>query len=115
MELDIFIPQLRLAFEYQGEHHYYDIYALGNKWSQKERDGEKRAACMERGITLVEIPYWWDRDKSSLMATIHGKRPDLLKHASGNDPIPKDPPNGFPQGKENEGCTDFYSQAFTYF
>ena len=68
--MDIFIPSKQLAFEYQGEQHYYDIYALGNLWSQKSKDEEKRIACKDKGITLIEIPYWWDKEKSSLMATI---------------------------------------------
>lgn len=98
MELDAFIPTLGLAFEYQGEHHYHDIYALGNKWSQKMKDDEKKTACEEKGITLIEIPFWWNRERSSLMATIHRKRQDLFKDASEDDVIPSDPPHGFPQG-----------------
>ena len=104
MELDVFIPTLGLAFEYQGEQHYRDIYALGNKWSQKLMDEEKRRACEENGITLIEIPYWWNKERSSLMATIHRRRPDLLKNASKDDVIPLDPPNGSPQGKKEREC-----------
>ena len=26
----------------------------------KERDAHKRTVCAEGGLTLVEIPYWWD-------------------------------------------------------
>src|SRR5690242_911942 len=30
------------------------------------------------GITLVEVPYWWDKTKESLAATIQQHRTDLL-------------------------------------
>jgi hypothetical protein len=70
MEFDIFLPYERLAFEYQGEHHYYDVYLLGNSWQQKDRDQQKREACMEHGITFIEIPYWWDGQLPSLEATV---------------------------------------------
>jgi hypothetical protein len=78
MELDIFLPKERLAFEYQGEQHYHDIYLLGSAWNQKERDEEKRILCREKKITLIEIPYWWDKQSPSLASTIRKERSDLL-------------------------------------
>jgi hypothetical protein len=30
------------------------------------------------GMTLIEIPYWWDHETSSLRATLHHYRPDLM-------------------------------------
>lgn len=65
-------------------------------WSQKEQDNEKRMACREKGITLIEIPYWWDKEKSSLMATIHELRPELVEAVDAS-PIPREPPTSFPQ------------------
>jgi hypothetical protein len=93
VELDIYLPTERLAFEYQGEHHFYDIYALGPQWYQQERDEEKRKVCKELGITLIEIPYWWDRTNESLMATIHNYRPDLCSKPQKAKPIPNEPPS----------------------
>jgi hypothetical protein len=96
MELDIYLPKELLALEYQGQQHYYDIYSMGNLWMQKKRDEEKRKACKDNHITLIEIPYWWDSKKESLMATIHQYRPDLI--SAGGQPIPSLPPGGIPEG-----------------
>src|SRR5690348_8479348 len=78
LQLDIYLPNEKLAFEYQGEQHFNDIHAVGSKWIQQRKDDEKRRLCTDNDITLIEIPYWWDNEKSSLMATIHKYRPDLI-------------------------------------
>lgn len=71
MELDIFIPAHSIAFEYQGEQHYkyHHLYGAASIWQQK--DHEKKSACHKAGITLVEVPFWWDHSRESLIATIH--------------------------------------------
>jgi len=68
MELDIFIPSLKLAFEYQGEQHFdtfwQGTFELGENQSleaNQNRDKEKRNACNNHGITLIEIDYKWDK------------------------------------------------------
>ena len=78
VELDVFLSKEKLALEYQGEQHFNDIYAIGPQWQYTERDAEKRLACKENGITLIEVPYWWDLKKESLCATIHQHRSDLF-------------------------------------
>jgi hypothetical protein len=83
MQLDVFLPTLFLAFEYQGRQHYHDHFNLGSHWTYMERDNQKRSTCKERGITLIEIPYWWDLQKDSLAATIHINRPDLIPLPNG--------------------------------
>lgn len=100
MELDVFLSKENLALEYQGEQHYYDIYALGPQWQYKERDIAKRKACLEKGITMIEIPYWWDGKKESLQATINSKRPELIAAPpTGEKPIPSTPPENPPKGR----------------
>jgi hypothetical protein len=72
MELDIFIPSLSLALEYQGRQHYKDIgMKILSVQHQLRRDMEKKAICKQKGITLVQVPYWWDGKDSTIAATIH--------------------------------------------
>ena len=54
MELDVYIEDLKLAFEYQGQQHYTPIYAFGtNLYEQQSRDEEKRRACKQVCGTYV--------------------------------------------------------------
>jgi len=46
--------------------------------STKDLDKEKQKLCKQNGITLIEIPYWWDKQLSSLISTIHQQRKDLI-------------------------------------
>ena len=71
VELDIFVPNLALAFEYQGEQHYQANWYLGDRTAAHKRDKEKRALCKEYGITLIEVPFWWDKKKDSFLASVH--------------------------------------------
>ena len=59
-ELDIFIPKLNLAIEYDGIQHFKPIEAWGGeKGLQKniERDKIKEEKCKENSITLVRFTY----------------------------------------------------------
>ena len=87
MQLDVFVPRYSLAFEYQGQQHYDEVRLLGPREIYQQRDEEKRKACREKEITLVEIPFWWDLQVASLQATLHKARPDIVQAGNGT-PIP---------------------------
>jgi len=59
---------LNLAVEYQGPHHFYkpNYYAAVSKI--KRRDKEKRVACKNAGIILVEISYKWQGDADYVLS-----------------------------------------------
>jgi hypothetical protein len=80
----------------------------------KQRDETKTTLCKEKGttnftpktfpsppknflipplgITLIQVPYWWDRKSSSLEATIYRTRPDLFASKPTGTPIPNSIP-----------------------
>lgn len=58
--LDIFIPTLSLAIEYQGEQHFQPVELFGGKAGFCEaqlRDKRKRQLCKENGVKLVYFTY----------------------------------------------------------
>lgn len=54
-ELDFYFPTLNLAIQMQGPLHYQPIYGQEKFDRIRQMDEEKRAACLQRGIKLVEL------------------------------------------------------------
>lgn len=57
---DIFIPELSLAIEYNGQQHYAPIEHFGGQRgfeATQQRDQEKRYKADEAGVTLIEFRY----------------------------------------------------------
>jgi hypothetical protein len=54
---------LSISVNLLGEHHYYDTHtAYGSGSTSKmfnERDQEKKKMCLEKGVSLICIPYWY--------------------------------------------------------
>jgi len=58
--LDIYVPSLELAIEYQGEQHYLALAHWGGEAGladRRELDERKRDACQRAGVRLVEWRY----------------------------------------------------------
>jgi hypothetical protein len=60
LELDVYLPELNLAFEYQGQQHYHAVKVWGGEEALRElraRDAHKVALCAQQGVRLVTIDY----------------------------------------------------------
>jgi hypothetical protein len=77
-EFDVFLPFLSLALEYQGETHYVQTNTFGSPEARQQADKKKVRYASKAGITLIPIPFWWDKSIPSLVATIKNYRPDLI-------------------------------------
>lgn len=68
--LDIYIPSIKVAIEYQGRQHYEPVDFFGGKSgfeSLKERDERKIKLCHENGIKLVEWSYTLNINKENFL------------------------------------------------
>ncbi len=58
--LDIYIPSLRTAIEYQGVQHYEPVQFFGGEEAMLQRqalDEQKKRLCEENDVSLIEWPY----------------------------------------------------------
>lgn len=62
LELDFYIPSLKLAFEFQGEQHYqpqdYFRMSLSDFGQQVIHDIQKDLLCKKNGILLIRLNAW---------------------------------------------------------
>lgn len=73
MSYDIYISELKIAIEYQGEQHFKPVEYFGGEESFKKvqiRDKEKRKLSKEKGVKLVYINYWEDVTESMVKEKI---------------------------------------------
>lgn len=66
LEFDVYVPSFNACIEYQGEQHYKVVRFHNCTQEQAEenfkeiqiKDNIKRKYCKDKGIDLIEIPYW---------------------------------------------------------
>lgn len=83
LKFDAFDVDNNIAFEYNGEQHYYpvDFAGKGEEWARdqfqltQQRDNAKIKYCNDNNIPIVIIPYW---EKNNMESFIRNKL-DLLE------------------------------------
>lgn len=73
LEIDIFIPSLKLGFEYQGKQHYEAIAHWGGTdglVKRMENDKRKKAYCEAAGYSLIEFHYQEPINKESIIKKV---------------------------------------------
>lgn len=66
--IDIYIPKLNIAIEYNGRQHYMPVNQFGGILEYQKvqnRDEMKRLKCLEHGCILFEIRYNYTKDDFS--------------------------------------------------
>jgi len=74
LELDIYIPELKLAFEYNGKQHYelIEFFHTEEEFeAQQYRDRCKKKICKLKGITLIKIKYDEDLSEQLILTKIN--------------------------------------------
>jgi len=65
--LDIYVPDKKIAFEYQGEEFYHKGKAIFGSPEQLQKEFRaKQQKCKASDINLVEVPYWWNLTPDSI-------------------------------------------------
>lgn len=73
--LDVYIPQLRTAFEYQGVQHYRPVDIFGGEdgfTTRRKLDEKKKELCQVNGIRLIYWRYDEPITKSTMLQKIDG-------------------------------------------
>lgn len=68
--VDIFVPEIGLAIEYQGQQHYLPVALFGGEEGlelTRARDERKRARLARHGIPLLEWPYDVEISRAALV------------------------------------------------
>jgi len=60
LEIDVYIPSLKIGFEYQGEQHYHPVNNWGGIKALEEiqkRDARKMYLCLEYDVRLITVDF----------------------------------------------------------
>ena len=74
LELDIYVPNLKIAFEYQGQQHFKPIKAWGGERALnelQERDKKKAEICFNQGVKLIAVDHTEPLTEEHILNRLH--------------------------------------------
>ena len=83
--LDLYIPSLRTAIEYQGVQHYLPVEFFGGEEALAQRqdlDRVKKELCAANSVQLIEWPYSVDPTDGNIQKMLSGEPKALLLSGS---------------------------------
>eukprot|EP00026_Physarum_polycephalum_P000635 Phypoly_transcript_00636.p1 GENE.Phypoly_transcript_00636~~Phypoly_transcript_00636.p1 ORF type:complete len:901 (-),score=99.66 Phypoly_transcript_00636:59-2761(-) len=114
LELDVWIPNLKLCFEFQDAYHYVSAwYTQITVEHVQWRDRTKKNIVRETDESLILVPCWWNGRPESLAQSVMHERPDVLGgYNTPSLPIPFNPPSQFFQGGTVPGIGELMLASF---
>ena len=88
LELDGYCEDLKMAFEYQGRHHYdNNVFCKNGLKEIQDKDKLKKNICKSLGIKLIEIPYYisYDNIGNYLLKELNISNVDIIEHINNFD------------------------------
>lgn len=83
LELDGYCQELQLAFEYQGEYHYFPVLPHNKDKSVEDiqkNDAYKLKVCKRQGVSLIQVPYQMQGNQNYVVQALLGlNRPEINK------------------------------------
>eukprot|EP00026_Physarum_polycephalum_P016188 Phypoly_transcript_17046.p1 GENE.Phypoly_transcript_17046~~Phypoly_transcript_17046.p1 ORF type:complete len:175 (+),score=13.61 Phypoly_transcript_17046:15-539(+) len=93
VELDIWLPKYELCFEFQDSYHYVATWYSHKRLNEvRHKDDYKKNAVHTMGMSLVDVPCWWDGTLEKLVASIQFCRPDIFSSDPSSELISLNPP-----------------------
>jgi hypothetical protein len=83
LELDVFLPEIATAFEFQGQQHFQAINHWGGEdglRALQQRDERKRKLCNKHGVILLEVRFDEELTEACLRQQVAREAPSLVEN-----------------------------------
>lgn len=67
LPFDFYVPKYNLIIEFDGQHHYFDVWGKEHFERTQRHDDIKNKFCEDNDIHLLRIPYWDGRNVDKLI------------------------------------------------